>query len=588
VDEQGPTGQTSFGGYLRCIGSIESAVTVDRLDPGSGRGTDDVGSKRCGPVGHRITGPVESIMSERPYRVLLSAALLGLFPLLATAQTTDTLHLESGLLAGVRGTDPGVRVYKGIPYAAPPVGDLRWRSPQPAHPWEGVRKADEFAPGCIQDLARSRPPWTEEFMHQGGVSEDCLYLNVWTTAEDAVARHPVLVYLHGGGFGEGSGSVAVYDGDALARKGLVVVTVNYRLGVLGFLAHPELTAESEHAASGNYGLLDQVAALRWVRDNVAVFGGDPDNVTIAGQSAGAIAVYLLTASPIATGLFHRAIVESGPGGLAAFGLTSSSALARPLSEAEAGGSEFAPVKGAASLAKLRAMSPAELIAGAAPMRFGPVIDGYFLPRDVATIYAEGAQNDVPLLTGFNADEGSAFPGYGKATVDGFRKLATERYGESADAFLALYRAATDDEAGDALKASLRDAAAVALERLAAERARTAKTDAYLYYFERAIPWPEHPEFGAFHTGEVPYVFDNLRRLDRPWEAVDRQLADAVSWYWVNFATRGDPNGDGLPAWPTFRAAPRALMALGERLGPRDMPADQVRRAFFEARFGNGQ
>jgi para-nitrobenzyl esterase len=525
-------------------------------------------------------------MTEGSYRMRLCAVWLSLCAAPAAAQIADPVRLQTGLVAGVAGADSAVRVYRGIPYAAPPVGDLRWRPPVPPRPWEGIRQADTFADGCVQPLARSRPPWTEEFMHQGGVSEDCLYLNVWTSAPHAEAKHPVLAYIHGGGFSEGSGSVAIYDGEALAKKGLVVVTINYRLGVLGFLAHPELSAESGHRASGNYGLLDQVSALRWVRRNIAAFGGDPDNVTIAGQSAGAISVYLLTASPLAFGLFHRAIVQSGPGGLASFGIVSDRSLAGPLAEAEAAGAQFAVARGASSLHELRAMPAADLTAapaaGAPPLRFGPVVDGYFLPGAVATIYAAGTQSDVPLLTGFNADEASAFPGYGTITAAAFRAMARERYGEAADAFLALYPVATDAAAGDAQKTSMRDFAAVRLQAVAADRARTARTAAYLYYFERGIPWPARPEFGAFHSGEVPYVFDNLRLLDRPWEAEDRQLADAVSSYWVNFAARGDPNGAGLPAWPAHADAPRAVMALGARIGPREIPADDARRAFFAA------
>jgi para-nitrobenzyl esterase len=520
----------------------------------------------------------------------LSILWLSLFPAAASTQTSKPLHIDDGQVSGVPGNDPAVRVYRGIPYAAPPTGDLRWRPPQPTPKWDGVRRADTFAPGCVQHVVGSRPPWTEEFMHQGRVSEDCLYLNVWTAAPRGGARRPVFVFIHGGGFSEGSGSVAVYDGEALAKKGLVVVTFNYRLGVFGFLAHPELTAESRHHASGNYGLLDQVAVLRWVRQNIAAFGGDPHNVTVAGQSAGAISVYLLTASPLATGLFHRAIVESGPGGLASFGLSASGALARPLAAAESAGTAFTESIRAPSLHALRAMAVDDLTpapaAASPPPRFGPVIDGYFLPDSVPTIYAARRQNDVPVLMGFNADEASAFPGYGAMGAEGFQRMARERYGASADTFLALYPPGTDDAAGDAQKTSLRDLAAVALENLGAERARTSRANTYLYYFARGIPWPARPEFGAFHTAEVPYVFNNLTLLDRPWSAVDRQLADAVSSYWVNFATRGDPNGNGLPHWPTYRDAPRAVMRLGEVMGPREMPADDSRRAFFRARLAD--
>src|SRR6185503_13437694 len=275
------------------------------------------------------------------------------------AAVPSTVTVSSGRLAGVAGRDAGVRVFKGIPFAAPPVGPSRWKAPEPVAAWTGVRAADRFAPACVQNVTGSRLPWTEGFMHQGAVDEDCLYLNVWTAA-GARARRPVFVYLYGGGFNEGSGSVAIYDGESLARKGLVVVTINYRVGVFGFLAHPDLAAESPRAASGNYGLLDQVAALRWVQQNIAAFGGDPGNVTIAGQSAGAMSVYLLTASPQTRGLFHRAIVQSGPGVLASFGVAASRGLAQQRTPAAQAGAAFAKARGAESLQALRAKPAREL------------------------------------------------------------------------------------------------------------------------------------------------------------------------------------------------------------------------------------
>ena len=507
--------------------------------------------------------------------------VLALFQTIAaSAQVDDPIETESGLLTAIAGADGSVHVYKGIPFAAAPVGELRWKPPHPPESWAGVREADEFGDACMQNLPGSRPPWTEEFMHQGAVSEDCLYLNVWAPAE--AEQRPVLVYVHGGGFQEGSGSVEIYDGEALADQGLVVVTINYRLGVFGFLAHPELRAESEHDASGNYALLDQIAALEWVRDNIAAFGGDPENVTVAGQSAGAMSVYLLTASPLAAGLFDRAIVQSGPGGLASFGISSLRGLATPLEKAEKGGVAFAESKGASSIEELRALSADELMAqeDGQPVRFGAVLDGYFLLDDVAQIYEEGQQVDIPMLTGFNADEASAFPGYGTANVEEFEESARERYGEQADAFLELYPAETDDAAGEAQKVSMRERGAVALARLARERAKTSKTAAYLYYFERGIPWPEYPHFDAFHSGELPYMFDNLDLMDRQWEEVDRSIADAISSYWVNFAATGDPNGDDLPMWKPFSRAPNEMMVFGEWIGMREVVPDEARRAFF--------
>ncbi|QXD15366.1 carboxylesterase family protein [Rhodocaloribacter litoris] len=526
---------------------------------------------------------------KAPVRTACLGLLLafGLCGPVAMAQPAAPLRTESGLVTGTPGADPAVHVYRGIPYAAPPVGPLRWQPPEPPVAWTGVRAADRFAPGCPQPLPRSRLPWTEPFMHQGPVDEDCLYLNVWTAAADSSERRPVLVYIHGGGFTEGSGSVPLYDGEALARKGLVVVTFNYRLGVLGFLAHPALTAASKHRASGNYGLLDQVAALRWVQRNIAAFGGDPGNVTIAGQSAGAMSVYLLTASPLAGGLFHRAIVQSGPGALAAFGIATTRELARPLAEAERQGELFAGARGAETLQALREMPVETLLApteGDPPGRFGPVVDGWFLPENPADLYARGQQHDVPLLMGMNADEPSAFPGYGRMTAGAFREQARTRYGDRAEDFLALYPAATDEEAGLAQKHSTRDMALAAMRRVADERAATSRTPAYLYLFERAIPWPEHPEYGAFHSAELPYVFDNLRLLGRPWEPLDRHLAGLMSSYWARFAATGDPaapvrGAEDLPAWPAYDPSAGVLMVFGEATGPRVLPGEAARRFF---------
>ncbi|GJG86668.1 carboxylic ester hydrolase [Gemmatimonadetes bacterium T265] len=469
----------------------------------------------------------------------------------------DTVRTSAGLLTGTASDRAGGRAYLGVPYAAPPVGPLRWRPPQPAPAWPGMRAADHFAPACVQPGPAAFGPWTLEFLLRGPVSEDCLTLNVWTGAgpNRNGAGRPVLVWVHGGGFTGGSGDVPVYDGAALAARGLVVVTLNYRLGALGFLAHPALTAESPEHASGDYGLLDQVAALRWVRDNVAAFGGDPARVTVAGQSAGAASVVLLTASPLARGLFQRAVVESGPGGLAAFGMATTRAITRPLAEAERDGVAFAAALGAAggrapSLAALRALPASAFVAApgaagaAAPprIRFGPVVDGRFLPEPVDAVVAAGRQSDVPTLTGINADEGSASPTYGRSDT-----------------------------------VRLRDLGLASLHRVLAERARTARTPAYAYLFDRAIPWPEHPEFGAFHTAEVPYVFGTLDALPRPWTAADRRLSATIMAYWVNFVARGDPNGAGLPAWPAFDPRRAAVQELGvERVGPRATPDSTLR------------
>ena len=449
---------------------------------------------------------------------------------------TQSGHIR-GVAADARG---GVTVYRGIPYAAPPTGALRWREPQPPISWRGVRDASAPAPGCIQIVGPNRLPWTDEYLHHGAVSEDCLYLNLWTPAHASGERLPVLVFIHGGSFTEGSVSVPLYDGTALARRRLVVVTINYRLGALGFLAHPALAAESPHQASGNYGLMDQVAALRWVQGNVAAFGGDPSRVTIAGQSAGAMSVDLLTVSPQAKGLFQRAIIQSGPGALAALGIVDGKAATTPLQEAQQAGANFARSLGATTAAELRALPAERLLpppADGIPMRFGPVVDGWFLPADANTVYAAARQNDVPLLIGMMADEASASPGY-----DAARAQATR---------------------GQGLRA---------LDALLAARARTSTHAAYAYYFEHAVPWPQHPQFGAFHSGELPYVFDNLAGLDRPWTAADRGLAMAASSYWAAFAASGRPAGDSLPKWPAYRPGSLKFMVFADHPEVRTLSA----------------
>ncbi len=500
---------------------------------------------------------------------LILLAVFALAPM-HSAAVNGTVKVESGSLEGTA-TASGIRVFKGIPYAAPPVGDLRWRPPTPPAKWTGVRPADKFSDSCMQVLGRSREPWTKEFMVQNEASEACLCLNVWTGAKAASEKRPVLVWIHGGGFVEGSGEIITYDGEELAKKGVVVVTINHRLGVFGFYTHPELTKESPQHASGNYGLLDIVAALQWVQKNIAAFGGDPSRVTIAGQSAGAVAVHTLTASPLAKGLFHRAIAESG---------SSLGRRTRDLSDSEKDGVKWAETKGANSLKELRAKPAADLMGGT---RSGPVVDGWFLPADTAAIFAQGKQNDVPMLTGLTADEGSSSPTYGKVKAEDFTKQVQQRFGAQADALLKLYPSNDQTQSGLSQKQSARDQGLVSMYLWATERAKTSKTKAYTYYFTRGIPWPEHPEFGAFHTGDVPYFFANLKHLNRPWETVDRKLSETASSYWANFAKTGNPNGKGLPNWPAFDAGQQVTMELGEKIGARPV-AEKDKLAFFAQYF----
>ncbi len=492
--------------------------------------------------------------------VAASAVALGASRSLSPALTS--VRVAEGQLAGVASADGSVAAFKGVPFAAPPVGDLRWRAPQPAAPWLGVRKADAFAANCIQNIVEARKPWTHEFMAHGPVSEDCLYVNVWTPARAASERHPVLVFIHGGGNTEGSGSVAVYDGSGLASKGVVVVTINYRLGVFGFFGHPELTQEAPYHASGNYAVLDQIAAVKWVKTNAAAFGGDPARITVAGQSAGAFGVRNLLISPLAAGSFQRAIAESGVS-LGGFGGS------RPLADLEQDGVRFARAKNVASVAELRAL-PAQQIAtppvGGAPYRWGAVIDNYALVAGEADAFAAGRHNDVPVLTGTNRDESGAVP-QPTITAPAFQKQLEQRYADRAADVVKLYPAATDDDAKTAQNASARDIARVTTSIWVAARAKTARSNSFTYFWDHTLPGPDAGHYGAFHTSEVPYVMNTLAFSDRPFTADDRRIADTMSSYWANFAATGDPNGAGLPHWPSFAEKPDSTMNVGDTFAP---------------------
>jgi para-nitrobenzyl esterase len=489
-------------------------------------------------------------------------------PVPVTVALTGDVKVAQGQLTGVPGRNPAITVFKGVPFAAPPVGALRWREPRPAPAWQGVRAASDFSPSCIQNIVDARNPWTYEFMAHGAVSEDCLYLNVWTPARVTVERRPVFVYIHGGANTEGSGSVPVYDGEGLASRGLVVVTINYRLGVFGFLAHPELAQESPNRASGNYGLLDQIAAVKWVKENIEAFGGDPDRITVAGQSAGASAVHNITASPLAKGLFHRAIAQSGSS-LNTFG------PGRTLSAQEADGVRFAAAKGASSLAALRAMPAAEVFAplppapqgtpAPAPFRWTTVVDGYALPASVGETFRAGKQNDVVTMTGANADENGASP-RPTATLQSFAAQAKQRFGDEAATFLKLYPATTDDEAKIAANASARDIARVGMYLWTQQRATTAKTPAYTYFWTHTLPGPDAGQYGAFHTSEVPYLLNTLSMSPRPFTALDHRIADLFSTYIVNFATSGDPNGPWPGRWDPVDPADPSTKEIGHRSG----------------------
>ena len=519
---------------------------------------------------------------------LALAAALAISPLAATID--GPVSVEGGHVVGLPGTDKSIWAFKGIPFAAPPVGQLRWRDPRPVAAWQGVKKTNHFGPSCVQTITENGfGPWTSEFVTHGEVSEDCLDLNVWTPAKSKAERLPVYVFLYGGGFSSGSAEVPVYDGEGLARKGLVVVTINYRVGILGFLAHPELTKESGYNASGNYGLLDQIAALRWVRDNIAAFGGDPSRVTIAGQSAGSMSVHFLTVSPLARGLFHRAIAESGGSGVGASGggLMMGS---RTLATAQTDGVKFAAAKGASSLSDLRAMSWQKLmepVPGTDPgpagmLRFSPIVDGYALPESPLDAMAHGKLNDVPTLTGCNTGEigGSLLGPLPRLTAEEFQKQAKQRYGSLTDEFLKLYPATNDEQALTSRAMSSRDESLVSLYLWAQKRSQLAKTKTFIYLWDHTLPGPNADRYGAFHTSEVPYVLNTLYTSDRPFTESDRKIADRMSSYWAAFASSGDPNRQGLPLWPAVNEK-REVMEVGDRNVPIPLAEDPAKVAFFE-------
>jgi len=486
--------------------------------------------------------------------VCWSLVLLVMFAVSLFAESTaPQVKTKSGIVEGK--DDGAVHAFLGIPYAAPPVGDLRWKPPVPAVNWAGVRKATDFGPHCMQGKVFG----DMNFRDSGG-SEDCLSLNVWVPAKPSSAKLPVMVWIYGGGFVAGTTSEARQDGTHLAQQGVIVVSMNYRLGIFGFLVHPELAKESGKNAAGNYGLLDQTAALKWVHENIAAFGGDPGNVTIFGESAGSFSVSAQMASPLAKGLFQKAIGESG----AAFFSGGLSFEPRSVREEK----DVKNVKeklGVSTLAELRAVTAEKLLEvygkpGPGGFDFGPDVDGYFLPESAPAIFAAGKQNDVPLLAGWNHDEGSFNVVFNpqKPTADSMKADAQKNFGDKSAEFLRLYPTDTDEHV-------LRSALDFAGDQFIAwstwqwmeTQAKTGKQPIFRYRFDLG-PQPSNPnapKLGAYHSAEIEYVFGQLdSKTDMKWRPEDRQLSELMQKYWANFARSGDPNGDGLPKWPIYSGA----------------------------------
>lgn len=492
-------------------------------------------------------------------RILALSIVLGLCSLAAAQEPSATV--TGGSIRGIE--SGGVRVFKGIPYAAPPVGDLRWAAPEPVVPWQGTRETTEFGPDCPQapydpQSIYYRPPRPQ--------SEDCLCLNVWTAAQPNEKR-PVMVWIHGGALTRGSGAIEVYDGSNFAKHGVVLVTINYRLGPLGYLAHPDLTSESLNGSSGNYGTLDQIAALKWVRDNIANFGGDPDRVTIFGESAGSWSVCALVASPLAKGLFHGAIGQSG----GIFGpMPYLDRENGDLPSAESVGERFAAAIGANGLTEMRNV-PVERIIDAF---FKPGegygargnVDGWVFPEEVRTIFAKGQQNAVPVIVGSNADEMTTLTPRAMVPtkLDGLKAMVARQYGGFEDEFFRVYPASSDAEAADAFLAATRDRSFTWQMLAWARGMKTVNQPAYRYFFTRIPPLPGSEYNRAFHAAEIAYAFANLDP-GRGYNETDAILSDAMHRYWINFATTGNPNGEGLPEWPVFDAATENYLELGDSI-----------------------
>jgi para-nitrobenzyl esterase len=485
--------------------------------------------------------------------------LTALTPLVVAA-IKEPISVDGGLITGTPTPQwtPNVRLFRGIPYAASPDGALRWRPPMPVAAWPGVKAADHFSDACIQaPTATDGNAWREGL---STFSEDCLYLNVWTPAQSAEAKLPVMVFIHGGGNTRGAASENQYDGAYLAKKGVVFVSFNYRMGAFGFLAHAELTKESSNHSSGNYAILDQIAALKWIQRNIAKFGGDPNTVMIFGHSAGASNVSTVMATPLAKGLFQRVLAQSGsnlgPGTL--------------LADAEKSGAKFVEAAGAKNIDDLRRM-PADAILKAPRTQMSTVVDGWVLPQDVYTIFATGKQNDVPLVVGSMAQDGGGPGGGAPKKAAEVPDYAKKTFGVLADKYLQAFPSNTDALAAKAASDYAANRSMASARTWARLQTKTGKSKAYWYFFTHVSPMPEGlvwggrpaKDWGAYHGGEMVYVFNAFPLQDWPWRPVDLKLGDQVSSMWVNFAKTGNPNGAGLPEWPAYDAAKDTLLVIGD-------------------------
>lgn len=482
-------------------------------------------------------------------RLVLLALVIVSFTLKLSGQLS-VVKTENGLVSGIKSGE--ISIFKGIPFAAPPVGELRWKAPHSVKSWSGVLKCEKFGASPVQRNPVPFMMWTEEFITPpGNLSEDCLYLNVWTPAKSANDKLPVFVWIYGGGFSSGSAACAVYDGEDMAKNGVIFVSLNYRVGVFGFLAHPALSSESANKVSGNYGLLDQIFALEWIKKNISSFGGDPTKVTIAGQSAGSMSVCALVVSPLTHGLFRGAIAQSG-------GILHSR-MSRNLPDAEKSGQAFMEKMKAADISALRNKSAEELLNAGG--NFGLVTDGYVIPNDVLTAFKNGQVNDVNMMAGWVSGDGSLM-GNQTMTPDKYKEQAVKNYGDRSEEFLKLFPGNTNDD----VVASLNKTGLMQFAGLPAFLwAGFNKKSSWLYEFSHVpVDKPDFPNYGAFHTSEVPFALHTLHMWKRPWRDVDYSVEKSMSTYWVNFVKNGNPNGTELPEWKSYDKASGSIMEIGDQ------------------------
>jgi para-nitrobenzyl esterase len=490
------------------------------------------------------------------------------------------VKVRSGFLSGISEKGGKITAFKGVPYAAPPVGALRWRPPQPPVPWDGVRPADRFGPAAMQHLSSPGNFFRREFLSQPfEQSEDCLFLNIWTPAASPEDKLPVFFWIHGGGMEWWSGSSIPFDGANLAELGVVVVTINYRLGLFGLLAHPHLSRESPQGVSGNYAILDQIAAMKWVRENIAGFGGDPDNVTLGGESGGSRGIAIHLVSPLSKGLFHRVVMQSG----SAVGGWN---LDIKLEEGEKSGLGFAEMLGAGTLDELRAMSARDLLAYYIPSKIGnkrafTYIDGYVLNAEPGRIFQDGGEYKVPILNGNTKNEGTH--DYSNVTAAGYEEGIRLRYGADADAYLSCYPGRTGEEAIASMSAASSDQFFVGHRLMSYFHHKGTGEPVYQYLFTKIPPGRESGHYGAFHTGEIAYIFRNLDFIDRPWTEGDYAFSEQIARYWINFIKEGNPNGLSLPPWEICTDRDSPVMLLGDKTGMVPVP-NRERMSFVSGRY----